>query len=136
MTTVAEIRGDLCAVLNRISGWTCTNGYIGDSVNTYQFKVSRAPFDPRYVFGESKKVVTFNVTAYAPRANAEQSEADLDALCEPTGTGSLIATVQTGSYWSVTLDYAQVVQCSDVHIVTWWDSTEYLVCVFQIEVSW
>lgn len=134
MTTIADIRTDLMAVLNNVDGWSCESGYIGDQIHDYTFKVARASFDPRYVFDPNARRVVFNVTAYAPRAAAEESEAALDALAEPTG--ALISTVQDGTLWSVTLDYAQVIQVGEVTLVQWADNIEYLACQFQIEVVW
>jgi hypothetical protein len=142
MTTIAEVRTDLALVLSNIPGWSVANlngtasGYIGDQLNTYSFKVGRPAFDPRMVLSQAKAQHTFTVTAYAPRATPEVSEAALDGLCELTGEGSLIATVQDGDNWSVTVDYAQVTQCGEVQVATWIDGVEYLACQFQIEVVW
>ena len=140
MTTFAEVRADLSNVLTGIDGWSVldvSGGYVGDTPPVpYSFKVARPAFDPRYVFSEAKKSVTFVVTGYAPRAVPVEAEIRLDALCEPTGTGSIIAAVQTGSNWSVTVDVAQVVECGEVQSVTWIDGTEYLAAQFRIEVIW
>jgi hypothetical protein len=65
-----------------------------------------------------------------------EAEIRLDALCEPTGTGSIIATVQTSTNWTVTVDYAEVVECGEVQSVTWIDGTDYLAAQFRIEVVW
>lgn len=137
MATLAQIRADLASVLETIPGWNVNNGYIGDQVLQYSFKIARPAFDPRMVFSEAKKSVTFTVTAYAPRIPAEEAEAAIDALCEPSGSGSLIAAVQTGSNWSQTIDYAQVVSCGETQVIVWaQDSVEYLGAQFQIEVVW
>lgn len=142
MTTIAGVRADLANVLSTIDGWSVSNiagtpsGYIGDQLNTYSFKVGRPAFDPRLVFSQAKSSHAFTVTAYAPRTPAELSEAALDALCELTGTGSLIATVQDGTNWTVTVDYAVVTNCGEVQVATWIDGVEYLACQFQIEVVW
>jgi hypothetical protein len=136
MTTIAEVRADLVNVLETIPGWSTANGYIGDQLNTYSFKVGRPAFDPRMVFSQAKAVHQFTVTGYAPRATPELSEAALDALCELSGEGSLIAAVQTGSNWSVTVDYAVVTNCGEVQSVTWIDGVEYLAVQFTIEVCW
>ena len=136
MITIADVRTDLGNVLATIPGWSVPNGYVGDQVNVYSFKVSRPAFDPRTVFSQAKCAHVFNVAAYAPRATPELSEAALDALCELSGEGSLIATVQDGSNWSVTIDYAQVIQCGEVTAITWIDGVDYLACEFQIEVMW
>ena len=60
----------------------------------------------------------------------------MDSLAEPTGAGSIIETVQDGTLWSVTVDFAQVIQCGEVTLVQWADNIEYLACQFQIEVVW
>ena len=135
MTTIAEVRNELALVLGNISGWS-TSAYIGDQVRPFMFKIARPAFDPRMVMQQTKAAHTFTVTAYAPRATPEASEAALDALCELSGDGSLIATVQNGELWETAVDYAQVIRCGEVQAVTWIDSVDYLVCQFEIEVVW
>lgn len=137
MTTIAEVRADLQAVLETINGgWTAT-GYVGDQVDPPQFVVARRAFDPRMVLNGTKSSHTFRVIAYMPRATPEESEQALDALAEPTGGGSLIEAVQTGTNWTVTVDYAQVVQVGEVQVTTFGtDAAEYLACSFEIEVVW
>lgn len=136
MTTIADVRTDLVNVLANIPGWSTSNGYVGDQLNTYSFKVSRSAFDPRMVFSQAKATHQFTVAAYAPRATPEVSEAALDALCELSGEGSLIATVQDGTNWSVIVDYAVVTNCGEVQSITWIDGVEYLAVQFTIEVCW
>jgi hypothetical protein len=135
VTTIAEVREALSDALATIPGWSASP-YIGDQVHTYMFKVARPAFDPRMVMSQAKSSHTFTVTAYAPRATPEASEAALDALCELTGSGSLIAAVQDGDNWSATVDYAQVVSCGEVQVAQWTDAAEFLACQFQIEVVW
>lgn len=136
MTTIAQVRNDLIEVLRNIPNWSVSNAYVGDTLNTYSFKVGRPSFDPRMVFSQAKAVHQFTVTAYAPRATPELSEAALDALCELTGEGSVIATVQDGTNWTVTVDYASVTSCGEVQVIQWIDGVDYLAVQFQIEVCW
>jgi len=137
MTSLAEVRTELASVLGTIDGWTVFDGYVGDSVpHPYSFKVARPAFDPRTVFGESKRFQTFAVTAYAPRQTPATSEARLDELCDMSGPKSLIEAVQDGTRWELTVDYAQVTRCGEVQVITWIDGVEFLACQFQIEVVW
>jgi hypothetical protein len=136
VTTIAEVREDMARVLANLSDWSVSS-YIGDQVHSRMIKIARPAFDPRMVFQQTKAVHTFKVTAYAPRSTTEASEAALDALCELSGSTSLIATIQDGSLWSVTVDYAQVTNCGAVYATQWVDSTtEFLACDFDIEVVW
>lgn len=135
MTTIYEVRSSLADVLATISGWTVGTPYVGDQVTPYSFKINRPAFDPRMVFSQSKATHVFTVTAYAPRTATEASEQALDALCELSGDGSLIAAVQDGDLWTVTVDYASVIQCGEIQAVDW-DTTQFLACQFQIEVVW
>lgn len=137
MPTIAQVRADIANVLQtNLSGWRAS-AYVGDQVNPPHIKVGMPAFDPRLIFSQAKSSHTFRCTAYAPRATTEQSEAKLDALCELTGSGSFIATIQNGSLWSVTVDYAQVVNVSEVQVTTFGtDGTEYLARSFDVEVVW
>jgi hypothetical protein len=99
--------------------------------------VARPEFDPRMVMSGAKCQHTFTLTAYASRAASELSEESLDALCELSGTGSLIAAVQDELNWTVTVDYAQVVRCGEVYVATFGGgTTEFLACSFDVEVVW
>ena len=51
-----------------------------------------------------------------------------------TGTVSLIAAVQNGANWSVSVDYAVVTNCGEVQVIQWIDGVDYLAVQFQIEV--
>ena len=100
MTTLAEVRAELADICATIPGWR-SSGWVGDSITEPMIKVARPAFDPRLVFGsDGKKSVTFQLTAYVKRADTERAEKMLDALAEPSGSGSLIAAVQTSSNWS------------------------------------
>ena len=135
MTTITDVRTDLIAVLGNIDGWTTQNPYVGDMApHPYSFKVARPGFDPRMVLSQTKASHEFTVTAYAPRVTPEVSEAALDALCELTGAGSIIATVQNDTFWTADIHYAQVTRCGEVQSITWIDGVDYLAAQFTIEV--
>lgn len=135
MTTIAQVRDNLADIAATITGWRGT-AYVGDAVNAPVIKVFRPAFDPRVVFSGSKMQLTFRCVAYAKRVETDRSEAALDALAELTGSGSFIAAVQTSSNWSVTVDYAQVVNVGETTVVTFGDGVEYLACPFDVEVVW
>ena len=81
--------------------------------------------------------MTFRCAAYAKRVESATSEQALDALAELSGDGSFIAAVATSDNWSVTVDYAQVVNVGEVAVTTFGqDGAEYLVCPFDVEVVW
>lgn len=137
MTTIAQVRAEIADVLTtNLTGWRAS-AYVGDQVNPPHIKVSMPAFDPRLVFSQAKSSHTFRCIAYAPRAATENSEALLDALCELSGTGSFIATIQDGALWSVSVDYAQVTNVSEVQVTTFGnDGVEYLARSFDVEVVW
>ena len=134
--TLAEVRDDLESVLELIDGWRAT-AWVGNQINPPQCVVSRLPYDPRLTLNSAKAIYHFQVTAYAPFATPVESEKLLDDLADPRSDGSLIATVQNGSNWSVTIDYAQVVNVGQVSAVQFGnDAADYLACPFEIEVVW
>lgn len=133
MTTIAQVRDNLSDIASTITGWQ-GSPYVGDAVTTGTIKVFRKPFDPRFVFGSAKAAITFQCVAYSKRIESAASEAALDALCEPSGTGSFLAAVALSTNWSVTIDSAQVVEVGEVAIQSWGDGVEYLVCPFDVEV--
>lgn len=136
MTTFAEVRDDLATIVARINGWT-GSGWVGDTVNANMIKVTSPAFDPRMVLSGGKCSHTFRLIAYVQRSASVAGEKKLDVLRDVTGTGSLLVTVQDGNNWTVTVDYAQVVEIGEVALTTFGqDTTEYLACPFQVEVVW
>ena len=135
MTTIAEVRNELAEIAGGIGDWFGSS-YVGDTVVAGTIKVFRPEFDPRVVFGGGKMMLTFRCVAYAKRIDSVFSEEALDALAEPSGDGSFIAAVADSTNWSVTVDFAQVVNVGEVAVVNWGDGTEYLACPFDVEVVW
>ena len=136
MTTLADVRDNLATICSTIDGWT-GSGYVGDTVNAGFIKVTSPAFDPRMVLGGGKCEHTFRLIAYAPRTASEYSEQALDVLRDVAGDGSLLIAVQNGTNWTVTVDYAQVVEIGEVQLAQFGqDTTEYLACPFQVKVVW
>lgn len=137
MTTIAEVRSQLAAIVSTIDGWSGAP-YIADQINHGVIQIGRPAFDPRMVFSQSKADYTFTATAYASPVTPEASEAQLDALCELTGDGSLLAAVQDGANWTaVTVDYAQVISCGQTRLIQYGDGgASFLACPFEIKVVW
>ena len=132
--TIYDVRTALADVLGQIPDWRVTP-YVGTQVNPPVLKVSRPSFDPRMVFGQAKAAHKFVVTAYVVMGAAEQGEQLLDSLCELTGATSLIATVQNGDLWSISVDYCSVTNVGEVTAAEI-AGAELLVCPFEIEVVW
>ena len=136
MTTIHDVREGLAGALSTIPDWRAS-ARIGDQLNPPHIKVSMPAFDPRMVFGQSKAQHTFRCFAYYTRAAGESAEVALDALAEPSGSGSLIAAVQDGDNWSVTVDYAVVTNVGEVSVTQFGtDTAEYFVRPFDVEVCW
>ena len=134
MTTIAEVRDNLADICSTLTGWYGTT-YVGDQINPGAIVVSRPAFDPRMVFSQVKAEHDFRLVAYAARGGSQASEAALDALCELSGDGSLIAAVQLSTNWTVTVDYAEVVLCGEVALTMFGaDAAEYLACPFDVKV--
>jgi len=134
VTTIADVRQNLSDIADTLDGWHGSK-YVGDSFTKFVIKVFRPEFDPRVVFGAGKQQLTFRCVAYAPRIDAGSSEVSLDALAEMSGAGSFIVAVQSSANWSVTVDYAQVVNVGEVGVVAPGnDGVEYLICQFDVEV--
>ena len=135
MTTIADVRAELADIAGGIGDWS-GSAYVGDSVAAGTIKVFRPEFDPRVVFGGGTVMLTFRCVAYAKRIDSAFSEEALDALAELSGDGSFIAAVADSDNWSITVDYAQVVNVGEVAVTNWGDGTEYLACPFDVEVVW
>lgn len=135
MTTIAEVRSGLAAACATVSG-VSVSAYPTDQIVTHTVYVHRLPFDPRLVFTGTKAEHDFRLTVYANRASEVTAAAWLEALCELSGGGSLIAAVQTGSNWgSVSVDYASVVNVGEVQ-VTEVAGVAYFVVSLDVKVVW
>ena len=137
MTTIGDVRADIARIINsNLDGWRA-QAYVGDQINTHTIVVARPGFDPRLVFALAKTEYVFRLTAYVDRVAGAAGEGVLDDLCEIAGNGSLIARIQNGSLWSVTVDYAQVEFVGET-VATMYgtDSLEYLCVPFDVKVVW
>ena len=136
MTTIYDVRQGLADAAAHVAGWR-TSAYVGEQVNPPMIKVTMPAFDPRYVLGETKARYTFRCYAYYTRAAGEAAERALDELAELSGAGSLIAAVQDGTNWPITVDYAVVTQVGEISTTQFGtDAVEYFVRPFDIEVVW
>lgn len=132
--TIAEVRDALKQVIEFVPGWR-VSAYVTDAITAPEIQISRPPFDPRFVFGQAKAEHTFRATAYVGRTAEVAGAKALDALAELTGSASLIAAVQDGTKWPLTVDYAVVTSAGEVAPVEI-AGAQYLACPFEIEVVW
>ena len=132
MPTVAQVRDELADVITTGAGLRATP-LVQDTLIAPIAVVSRRPFDPRMVLQQAKAAYQFTVTIYVDRTDERAAQRALDTYCELSGTGSVIAAIQTGSNWSVTVDYAQVTQIGDVVPVVAGESN-YLIVQLDVEV--
>ena len=135
MTTIAEVRSGLAAACVTVSG-VAASAYPTDQIVTHTVYVHRLPFDPRLIFTGSKAEHDFRLTVFANRAAETSSATWLEALAELSGSGSLIAAVQTSANWgSVSVDYAQVVNVGEVQVAEV-AGVAYFVVSFDVKVVW
>ena len=107
MTTIADVRSQMAEAI-ATTGWAVSS-YEFDAINPPVVHIMVDEFDPRFVFGGGKRPIPFRVQAFANRTGEISSLKRLDALKEPTGSGSLTAAVQTSANWgAVSIDIAEV----------------------------
>ena len=133
MTTVAAVRDDIAAILNaktiRAIGW------MPDAIPAPCVVVSRREMDPRMVFSEAKAAYQFLLRVYVPRTSERAGQDQLDEWCEPTGSTSIMAALQTGSNWTQTVDYAVVTSIGEVFETARADEV-FLAVDIEVEVVW
>jgi hypothetical protein len=134
MTTIAQVR-------DAIKGAVETTGlsavaYLVDTINPPVAHVFPTDYDPRMVFSSAKATYPFTVRVFMHRFVPTPQQQQLDALKEPTGSGSLTEAVQDSDNWgSVDVDYAQVVSVGG-NVEREIAGTVYLTADFDIEVVW
>jgi hypothetical protein len=99
--------------------------------------VSRAEYDPRFVFGATSHMAPFKVRVFVNRT-AERSALELlDEYADPNGNRSVIAAVQDEDLWPFDLQSAQVVLVSETREAAWAGGGEsYFMVEFDVEVVW
>lgn len=132
MATMGEVRQALADAITDATGLRSAP-LVLDTMVAPIAVVARQAFDPRMVFSQAKAPYLFRVTIYADRTNERGAQLALDEWCEPTGTGSVIAAIQNGDNWSVTVDYAQVINVSEVQAVAVAESN-FLIVELTVEV--
>ena len=130
MTTLAEARDGLAEAITAGTGLRMY-AYQGDTVNAPCGFVRSDEFDPRMVLGRDKAAYPFTVTVYVARVAEVAGFKKLDELREPVG--GITSAVEDGDNWSVTVDYAQVVNIGTPTATAHADDV-YLTCDFEIEV--
>lgn len=133
MTTTAEVRAGLAYAASCCGREV--HAYQQDSVVSGSGYVARREFDPRLVFSQAKAAYLFTIVFFFNRAADRSSQKNIDALCEIAGPESLIAAVQDGDNWDVTVDHAVVTRVGDVGVAEQ-DGVMFLTVDFDIEVVW
>ena len=132
MPTVTQVRDDLADVITAGCGLRAA-ALIQDTMVAPIAIVSRRAFDPRLVFAQSKAAYLFTVTVYVDRTDERAAQRALDTLTEISGSGSIVAAIQNGALWSVSVDYAAVTQIGEVQAVAIAESN-YLAVPIDVEV--
>ena len=136
MTTVSEVREEIAGIIDDNIDGLRGSAIVPDQMVGPIAVVSRRAFDPRYVFSGAKSQYEFTVTIYTPRAADRAAQNLLDDWVELSGDTSVIAAIENGDNWqNVTVDYAQVVNVSEVQSVSV-DTAEYLAVRLDVEVVW
>lgn len=134
MTTVSEVRTEIAGIIDDNIKGLRGSAIVPDQMVGPIAIVSRRAFDPRFVFSGAKSTYELTVTIYTPRAADRAAQNLLDDWVELTGATSVIAAIQDGDNWSnVTVDYAQVINVSEVQSVSV-DTADYLAVRLDIEV--
>ena len=136
MTTVSQVRQQIADIIDDNIEGLRASAIVPDQMVAPIAIVSRRAFDPRYVFSGAKAQYELTITIYVPRTADRAMQNLLDEFVEVSGATSVIEAVQTGSNWTnVTVDYAQVVNVSEVSAVSV-DTAEYLAVQLDVEVVW
>lgn len=132
--TIDEACDALASVLSSIGGLRAL-GYADDTIMPPQAQVFTREFDPRMVFGNSKRTFLLGVRVFVRRTDARSAQKSLRALMEPTGPTSITATIENEDLWSVTIDYAEVTSVGQPFEVE--TPTEiYWAVDFDVDVVW
>lgn len=108
----------------------------GTTPNSGTFQVVRGAYDPRFVFSGTKQMYPFKVRVFAGVAANDANVRLLDEYAEAEGSRSIVAAVQNSDLWPDDLvDYAQVVQVSEVTLASFADA-QFLMVEFDVEVVW
>jgi len=133
MTTVFDVRQGLADAITDGTGLRASH-YVPEQMVAPIAVVARRSFDPRFVFSQSKATYELTVSIYVDRTNDRAAQETLDGFCEVSGVGSVIAAIQNSANWlNVSVDYAQVVNVSEVQAVGIAES-QYFVVQLDVEV--
>lgn len=133
--SIATIRSALAEALDGISGLRAV-GYVTDQVNPPMATVNLKRIDYDLVFADGPATYTFAVMVYAGRTEETAAQTLLDTYCEPTGSGSVKATIETAEVvaaMGVAADYVNVKTVNGVGVAPVGEA-EYLAVEFEVEV--
>lgn len=133
--TIAAIRTALASAVTAGCNNLRATGLVPDNSNSQQAVVYRKQIDYTVDFNNGSRY-HFTITVYAPRTAERSSQLFLDALCEPSGTGSLPAAIENSAAFKAAIPggYVDVQTASEIQVVTVGDGIEYLTVDFDVEV--
>ena len=102
---------DACCALADVVGMVDglrAKGYADDQINPPEAHVYTRDFDPRMVFGNSKRTFLLGVRLFVKRTDARSAQRALRGYMEPTGPTSILAAIENEDLWEITVDYAEV----------------------------
>lgn len=125
----------LATVVGSISGLRA-KGYADDTINPPEAQVYTREFDPRLTLGGSpKRVFQLGVRVFVKRTNPRSGQKSLRGFMEPTGAASVLAKINDGDSWSVTIDYAEVTNVGQpFEFLT--ENEAFWAVDFDVDVTW
>lgn len=137
MTTIAQVRTGLAAVIYAGTGLRA-KGYVGQQqVSAPGARILRQEYDPRLVFGEGIVRIPFSIRICTGKVADIAAEKKLDTFCEVSGSTSVIAALQDLSRWTtagVTIHFADVTRVSEPFAVSA-GGVDYLAVDIDVQVA-
>lgn len=133
--TIATVRDALGDALETISGLTASR-YVPDQVVGPIAVVRRGRVNYDIVFARGADEWQWFIDVYHARTAEQTAQEYLDALCEPSGSGSLKTVLETASVATAAgADYIRVRTASEVNTATVANTT-YLTVTWEVEVCY
>lgn len=111
--TIAEIRDGMAEAILTGTNLRC-HAYLSTTLSHPCAYIQPGSYDPRQVLGKSKVQYPFKVYVFVGSIAEASAQRRCDVLREPDGTGSIVAAIEDGTLWPVTVDYASVTLVSEV----------------------
>ena len=134
MASITDLREGIATNLATISGLRTTTNFVPDNINPPYAMVAPTSVDFNQAFHGGLVVYNFTITVVVGRVDARTAQNTLDTYCDPSGSGSIKAAIESDRTLGGNAFDCRVTQMRNYGTIVLSDNT-YLAAEFDLVVQ-